>query len=150
MTMRTTRTTGRAAPVTDGARQRRAGRALARWVAPGLALVFGIAYLVAGLVGGDAEFGLVGLGVMVAFALLLVLLGRHSETVDGLLSRRDERINALDRTATLFAGAVVLLAVLVMFVVEIARGQDGSPYYQLAGLGGAAYVLALVVLRLIR
>jgi hypothetical protein len=37
-----------------------------------------------------------------------------------------------------------------MFVVEIARGQDGSPYYQLGAVGGGAYVVALIALRLTR
>jgi hypothetical protein len=41
----------------------------------------------------------------------------------------------------------VLVAVIVMFVVEVAQGQDGSPYYQLGALGGVAYVAALVYLR---
>ncbi|MGN6779918.1 MAG: hypothetical protein ACTHJH_00280 [Marmoricola sp.] len=116
-------------------------------MAPGLALLFGLGYVVAGLAGGDTEFAVVGLLVMVAFAALLLLLGRRSETVDGLLSHRDERINSIDRDATLWAGLTVLCAALVMFLVEIAQGRDGSPYYQLAGLGGAVYVLAVVVLR---
>jgi hypothetical protein len=45
------------------------------------------------------------------------------------------------------AGTSVLAAALAMFVVEIARGQDGSPYYQLAAIGGVTYVIALVVFR---
>jgi hypothetical protein len=34
--------------------------------------------------------------------------------------------------------------VLVAFLVEIARGRDGMPYAALGGVGGVAYVLALV------
>jgi hypothetical protein len=113
-------------------------------------VLIGVAYLVGGALGDNLRFGLIGLAVMVAFAVLLLLLGRRSETVDGLLSRRDERINTLDRDASLVAGMTVLVADLVMFVVEIARGQDGSPYYQLGALGGGAYLVALVVLRLVR
>ena len=30
----------------------------------------------------------------------------------------------------------VLFAVLAMFMVEIAQGKDGSPYYQLGALSG--------------
>lgn len=52
--------------------------------------------------------------------------------------RTDERINEIDRSASLTAGMVVLLAALVMFMVEIARGEDGSPYYQLLALGDSA------------
>ncbi|MGH3414474.1 MAG: hypothetical protein ACRDPH_15470 [Marmoricola sp.] len=123
--------------------RRNAGRMLV----PGVALLGGLAYLVAGIVGDQLWFGLFGLGIMVVFALVVLLLGRRSETVDGLLSRRDERINTIDRDATLFAGVAVLVVDLAMFVVEIARGQDGSPYYQLAAVGGVAYLVGLVVLR---
>lgn len=122
----------------------------ARMILPATAALIGIAYLVAGLTAGNVRFGVIGLLITVACSVVLVLLGRHSETVDGLLSRRDERINALDREANLFAGSVVMLAVLVMFVVEVARGRDGSPYFQLAALWGISYLVALVVLRLRR
>jgi hypothetical protein len=44
----------------------------------------------------------------------------------------------------------ILLAVLVMFMVEFARGNSGSPYYQLGALGGVAYLVSLVWLRLRR
>ena len=41
----------------------------------------------------------------------------------------------------------VIAAVLVMFVVEIARGDDGQPYAALGAVGGIAYVASLVWLR---
>ncbi len=41
----------------------------------------------------------------------------------------------------------MLLAVLAMFVVEIAQGKDGSPYYQLGAVGAVTYLVALVWLR---
>jgi hypothetical protein len=44
----------------------------------------------------------------------------------------------------------VLLAVLLMFVVELAQGRDGLPYAALGAIGGVAYVAALVVLRMRR
>lgn len=91
-----------------------------RWLVPATAAVIGVGYLVAGVVGDDLEFGLVGLGLMVAVGLAFLALGRHSETVSGLLDRRDERINSIDRDATLFAGAFTLLVVIVMFMVEVA------------------------------
>lgn len=118
-----------------------------RWVVPGTALVIGLGYLAAGLAGGDPGFGVLGLGLMVVVGAAFVLAGRRSETVAGLLDRSDERINKLDASASLFAGMCVLAAVLVMFMVEIAQGRDGSPYYQLGALGGVAYVLSLVYLR---
>ncbi len=121
-----------------------------RWTIPVTALAIGLAYLVAGLVGGDTFFGVLGLSIMVAAATAFLVLSRFSETVAGLMDRRDERINALDRDATLVAGGSVLAAVLVAFVVEIARGGDGMPYAALGAIGGVAYLSTLIVLRLRR
>lgn len=118
-----------------------------RWGTPLVAVAIGVAYLVAGLTGGDTFFGIFGLVLMVAVAAGLLLLGRTSETVAGLLDRRDERINQIDAGATTFAGVTVIAAVLVAFVVDIARGGDGMPYAALGAIGGLAYVVALVVLR---
>jgi hypothetical protein len=118
-----------------------------RWTVPGLAVVIGAGYLVAGVVGGDVAFGVGGLVVMLLAAAGFVLLARRSELVAGLADRNDERINSIDGDATRFAGVVVTMAVLGMFIVEIANGNNGSPYAQLAGLGGVSYIAAIVWLR---
>lgn len=118
-----------------------------RWGTPLVAVGIGVAYLVAGWIGGDLAFGLGGLGVMAVTAVGMLILGRFSETVGGLLDRRDERINALDARATLVAGNVVIVAVIVGFIVEMARGQDGSPYSMLGAIGGVTYVIVLAYLR---
>jgi hypothetical protein len=121
-----------------------------RWAVPATASVAGVGYLVAGLVGDRPGFGLFGLGLMLVVAAGFVLVSRRSEYVDGLRSGRDERIAGHDRDASLAAGMVVLVASLVMFMVQIARGEDGSPYYQLAALGGVTYLATLGVLRFTR
>jgi len=121
--------------------------AATRWAVPGVAALAGAAYLVAGLVGDDLAFGVLGLVFMLGAGAAFVLAGRRSETVAGLRDRTDERINEIDRSAALTAGMVVLLAVLILFVVEIAQGEDGSPYYQLSALGGLSYVVSLTWLR---
>jgi hypothetical protein len=61
---------------------------------------------------------------------------------------RDERFRQIDVHATACAGMAVITAVIVAFVVELARGQDGSPYAWLGAIGGVAYLVAVVVLRL--
>lgn len=132
----------------DSARPRKRSRM--RWAIPLAALVIGLAYLVAGLVGDDTSFGVFGLLIMVTAGAAFLVLSHFSETVSMLMDRRDERINALDRDATLIAGSTVLAAVLVGLVVEIARGDDGLPYAALGAIGGVAYLLALIVLRLRR
>ena len=115
-----------------------------QWVLPGFAVAIGIAYLTAGVVGDEVGFGLFGLALMVTIAIALLLVRRRSETVQGLLDRRDERIVQIDVKATAFAGSVVVAAVLIAFIVEIARGHDGSPYAALGAIGGAAYLASVV------
>ena len=118
-----------------------------RWAVPGVAALAGAAYLVAGLLGDDVGFGVLGLVLMLAAGGAFLLAARWSETAAGLRDRTDERINEIDRSASLTDGMVVLLAVLVLFVVEIASGEDGSPYSQLGALGSLTYVVSLVWLR---
>ncbi|HEX5741602.1 MAG TPA: hypothetical protein VFY17_08640 [Pilimelia sp.] len=130
---------------------RRPGRRRAtRWLVPGTAVAGGVAYLAAGLRAGDPAFAFGGLAVMLATAAAFVLLARRSELVAGLLDRRDERINAIDRDASTFAGMTLVCAVLAAFVWEIAHGRDGQPFAALGALGAVAYVAALAVLRLRR
>jgi hypothetical protein len=95
----------------------------------------------------DLRFGILGLALMLGVGVVFVAASKWSETAAGLRDRTDERINQIDRSASLFAGMTVLLAVLAMFVVEIAQGKDGSPYSQLGALGGVTYLVALVWLR---
>jgi hypothetical protein len=122
-------------------------RSRARWGIPVTSAVIGLGYLAAGVAGDNTGFGVFGLCLMLAVGGGFLLLGRRSETFAGLADRRDERINAIDRDASLASGGVLILAVIVMFMVEVARGQDGSPYFQLGALGGVTYLAALVWLR---
>ncbi|HVM14777.1 MAG TPA: hypothetical protein VM287_10675 [Egibacteraceae bacterium] len=110
-------------------------------------MAMGVAYLVAGWLGGDRAFAVGGLVVMVGVAAAMLVAGRFSETVAGLLDRRDARINTIDTQATVFTGMVLITAVIVGFIGEIARGEDGSPYGMLGAIGGVSYVAAVVVLR---
>jgi hypothetical protein len=117
------------------------------WAIPATALVFAVVYLVAGLVSGNTGFAVFGFGVMVVTGAGFIVAARWSETAAGLRDSSDERINQIDREASLVASMVVLLAVLAMFVVEIAQRKDGLPYSLLGAVGGVAYLIALVVLR---
>jgi len=107
----------------------------------------GVAYLVVGLVGGQRGFALGGFVTMLVVAAGYVLAGRYSETMKGLLDREDERINALDRDATVVMGGVLMVAILALGLIEIARGDDGSPYFELAAVGAVAYLGALLWMR---
>jgi uncharacterized membrane protein len=118
------------------------------WATPIFGVAMGIVYLVVFSIGGRPVDGLIGLGVMLAFSVAIVLAGRRSETVRGLLDHRDERISAIDLRATAITALVMILAVLAGFVIQVARGQSGWPYDMLAAAGGVTYLAAVVVLRL--
>jgi hypothetical protein len=84
---------------------------------------------------------------MTAFGALL-LFGGRSETIRGLRGDgRDERFRQIDIHATAIAGLAVIAAIIIAFVVQLARGHNGSPYAWLGAIGGVAYLVAIVVFR---
>ncbi len=117
------------------------------WATPAVAVLAGIAYLVAATVSGHPGLGAALFGIMLAFAAVIVLASRRSETVRGLLDRRDERIVRIDLVATAASGVAVILAVLGGAVVELARGHTGQPYIWLAAVAGLVYLGAVVLQR---
>jgi hypothetical protein len=122
--------------------------AKSKWFLPLFACALGLVMLAAEWIGGHPAAGLGSLAIMVAFGAL-ILVGGRSETIRGLRGDgRDERFRQMDVTATAFAGSVVILAIIIAFVVEVAQGNDGSPYTWLGAIAGLAYVAAIVVLRL--
>jgi hypothetical protein len=60
-----------------------------------------------------------------------------------LLDRRDERIAGIDLRATAFTALAMIVTVLVGFVVNVARGGDGWPYFLIGAVGGVAYLGAV-------
>jgi hypothetical protein len=119
-----------------------------KWFLPLFAVALGVVIFAAQWIGGDARSGLVSLAIMTVFGAF-VLLGGRSETIRGLRGDgRDERFRQLDLTATAFAGIVVITTIIVAFIIEVARGHDGSPYAWLGAIAGLAYLVAIVVLRL--
>jgi hypothetical protein len=54
----------------------------------------------------------------------------------------DERVRAIDLKATAIAASVVILAVVIAFVVQVAPGHNGNPYTWLPALGGISYLVA--------
>lgn len=119
-----------------------------RWFLPLFAVALGVVVFAAQWAGGHPGSGLGSFAIMAAFGAL-VLFGGRSETIRGLRGDgRDERFRTMDIHATAIAGLAVIVAVIVAFIVELARGHDGSPYSWLGGIGGLAYLAAIVTLRL--
>ena len=119
-----------------------------KWFLPASSMVLGAAILVAGLIGRQPVVGVSGLIIMTAFGLFVLLAGSRSETVRGLRGDgRDERFAMIDLRATALSGLAVIIALIVAWLVAIARGQSGSPYDWLCAIGGVAYLIALGLLR---
>jgi hypothetical protein len=119
-----------------------------RWFLPLFALALGGVVFGAQAIGGDPGSGLISWGIL-AFTGAIFLFGGRSETIRGLRGDgRDERFQRIDIHATAFAGIVIITAIIVAFIVELAKGQDGNPYSWLGALGGLAYIAAIVVMRL--
>ena len=119
-----------------------------KWFQPLVAVGLGTLFLAAMWIGGDPRTGLFSLAVMVAFGAL-ILFGGRSETVRGLRGDgRDERFKQIDLAATALAGIVLITVIIGAFLVEVARGEDGSPYAALGAVAGVAYLGAIAALRL--
>jgi hypothetical protein len=118
-----------------------------KWFLPGFCLVLGVVMLAVWWLGGSPGEGVISLAVMAGFGLL-VLLGGRSETIRGLRGDgRDERFARMDVHATAVTGLVLLVALIVAWLVEIAHGRTGGPYGWLLALGGLAYLLAVAFFR---
>ncbi len=121
--------------------------ARSRWLVLVSCLVLGGVVALAGSLGGQVALGLTGLAVMAAFGLV-VTLASGSETVRGLRGDgRDERFAQMDVRATAMTGQVLILAVIVSWLVEIAQGHDGEPYQWLGMIAGVTYLVAIAYLR---
>jgi hypothetical protein len=114
----------------------------------GICVVFGLAFLVAGIAGGHPTVGLASFGIMLLFAAGTIIAGRRSETVRGLIDHRDERLRGIDLRATAATGQVLILAVIIGALVELARGHSGLPYIWLGALAGVTYVVSVIIDRL--
>jgi hypothetical protein len=119
-----------------------------RWTLPAFSLVLGLVLLAALAAGHQLVTGIWSFGIMVLFGAA-VLLGGRSETIRGLRGDgRDERFAMLDLQATALAGLALMIAVIVAFLIEVARGNSGEPYDWLGAIAGIAYIAAIIVLRL--
>ena len=119
-----------------------------KWFLPLFAVALGLIVFIAQWIGGNPESGLVSF-LILAGAGVLVLLGGRSETIRGLRGDgRDERFRTIDIHATALAGLAVITAIIVAFLVELARGHNGNPYSWLGAIGGVTYIAAIIIFRI--
>ena len=118
-----------------------------KWFLPLFSVSMGVILLAASWLGGQPVAGLVSLAIMTAFGLVF-LLGGRSETIRGLRGDgRDERFAQIDLTATAITGLVLIVALIVAWLIQIAQGHDGNPYGWLLALSGVIYLASVVILR---
>jgi hypothetical protein len=119
-----------------------------KWFLPLFAAALGAVTLAAEWIGGDLRGGLISFAIL-AGAGLLFLLGGRSETIRGLRGdSRDERFRQIDIHATALAGLAVIGAIIIAFLVELARGHNGNPYGWLGAIGGLTYIAAIIIFRI--
>jgi hypothetical protein len=121
--------------------------ARSKWSVPLVAVSMGLIIFAAQWIGGSLAGGLISLAILTGAGVLVLVSGR-SETVRGLRGDgRDERFAQIDLQATAAAGLAVILAIIIAFVVEVARGHSGAPFTWLGAIAGLAYLLSVVALR---
>ena len=121
--------------------------ARSRWSMLAFCLPMGGVIVLASALGGQLIAGLLGFAILVVFGLA-VALASGSETIRGLRGDgRDERFAQIDLRATAAAGQAVLAALIVAWLVAVARGQSGQPYDWLLAISGLTYLLTIVFFR---
>jgi hypothetical protein len=120
-----------------------------KWFLPLFAVALGVIMGAAQWIGGHPGDGAVSLGIMVVFGALILVGGSRSETIRGLRGDgRDERFRQIDVTATAIAGTTVIVAIIIAFVIEVARGHNGQPFTWLGTIAGVSYLAAVIALRI--
>jgi hypothetical protein len=118
-----------------------------RWWMPSFCLFLGAVMFGAFAIGDNIGQGVVSFLIMAALGAVF-LFGRRSETIQGIGGpERDERWAMIDLRATAVAGVVTILFVIGAWLYEVARGKDGSEFALIGAVAGAAYVIAVAVLR---
>jgi hypothetical protein len=98
-----------------------------RWFQPLTAIFLGTVLLAALSIGGHPQEGTFAFAIMIVFAIFL-LVGDRSDTVRALRGDgRDERFELIQLRASTLAARFVLIAVVVLFLVEVARGNSALP-----------------------
>jgi hypothetical protein len=112
--------------------------------------LMGCLIFVLALVGGRSLGEAAALaGVLLGFSVVLLIAGRN-ETVRLLRAQGlDERQHLIHLAAMALVAQVLVVAIVAGYFVQLARGSlsGGSPFVWLGALGGATYILSMIVLR---
>ena len=107
----------------------------------------GLVILVAQIKDGNAASGLVWFGVMAAIAAGYAFGGRFDLIRQARGDLADEREVSINAHAMAATGTVLVIALTLCIVYELARGHNPSPYSPLMAVGGITYLASLVISR---
>ena len=109
-------------------------------------LVFGLLYLVTGVVTDQVGFGLFGLGIMLAYAAVLELGRRRVEALALLAGDvSDERQAGITQRASAFTAQVLVVVLVASFLVTLASGSDlAGVFAALCAVGAVAFLSGIV------
>jgi hypothetical protein len=114
-----------------------------RWIGSISFAVCGLVVVVAELIGGEPAGMVIFAVALFGGVALLLALGGRSESIRAFRGDlRDERLDTIQLRAQALAGQLVILAVVVAFLVELALGNSGAPYDWLGAIGGFTYLAA--------
>jgi hypothetical protein len=130
----------------ENTRDTRARRGL--WGVLAVCLVAGAVYLGIGLAKDEWELGVVGLGIMLVYGLVLVVTRRRSETM-GLLAGdfSDERKAQIATSALAVTAQAMMLVVIGGFLYGLATDSAHTEVFSaLAAFGAVVFAGSLFVL----
>jgi hypothetical protein len=111
-------------------------------------IVGGGALTVAVWVGGEHGFAVaLGAFYVIAGIAAYLLSGGSGDVAAIMRTDGDERQRNMDHEATRLAGLAMGAAAIGGTVVQLARGEDPDGFLWICTVGGAAYVIALAILR---
>lgn len=110
----------------------------------GLCLVIGLVYLGFGLARRDWGFGLGGVAIMAAYAVVLISF-RRNETISLLGgSQSDERRVDIQQRAAAFTGYLLIIVVLATMLIALAVRSPAAGWLAwLCFIGGLGWVASL-------
>ncbi len=118
-----------------------------RYLLPAIYLVFGAVIFIAQAAAGNPGEGFIWLLVWGALAAVFAFGGRFDLVRQARGDLVDEREGSIHQKAMASTGTVLVIALTVMIVIQLARGVDPTPYTQLMTAGGATYLLSLFLNR---
>jgi hypothetical protein len=117
------------------------------WSVPATAVVLGVTALVAFGIGGDWWGGIGTFVVMIGYTTVL-LLGRRFESLAVLGGQDiDERRRAIATRAAAWTAYVILGVAVARTYWDAAHGRESGTWGAVAALGGASFIVSVVVLR---